>query len=85
MTSKLDELCQELDLLALVSLAPWPLRKAIAVLRAFDNLAEYVEHGPACLYAEERGHTELDSILYTDCTCGVRAAQQAVADALEGK
>lgn len=77
---KLDALCQELELLALFGVDPAQeqaaLKKAIAVLRAYDALAEMIFHRAGC---------NVFRIGQENCNCGVEAAQKAVSDALEGK
>ena len=68
--SKLEELCEELD-----AFCDSTADKAIALLHAYDHLAEFAGHAPRCLAGNEA--------MPIPCVCGLSAAQQAVADILE--
>ena len=84
--SKLDTLCDGLlevrDVGVKSGAGLWAvpdLERAVALLRAFDELAEYALHRAACdALIAPRGMTN-------PCTCGLSAAQKKIADILEGQ
>ena len=81
--SKLEVLCADLELLGLFGVDPnqvqVKLAQAVALLRAFDELAEYALHSlsPPC--------PVLVFPRIADCTCGLSAAQKKIAAILEGQ
>ena len=77
---KLNILCAELGTIARTyQHFEGTARRAVALLRAFDELAEYALHRAACdALIAPRGMTN-------PCTCGLSAAQKKIADILEGQ